>query len=133
MAKAARQAAPARNRRLYFDDDFPATSGPKPRRGRLMLIARIVRLGLLAIAGAVLGVAAIVAANSPVAWPLGLLLALLLVPVVLATVLGIEFLAGVFLGDGHWRGLGRAWLGEVLASLRTYLVAVPLSRPLAGP
>ncbi len=119
--------APARNRRLYFADDFPATSAPKPQRGRPMLIARILRLALVALAGGVLGVAALLVANTPAGWPPALLLALLLVPVGFAVVLGIEFLAGGLLGDRHWRGLGPAWLGEIVASMRTFLLAIPLA------
>lgn len=54
-----------------------------------------------------------------------LLLVPLLVPAGFGIVLGIQFLAGALLGDRHWRGIGAAWLGEVGASMRTFLVAIP--------
>lgn len=91
-----------------------------------MLIARILRLAILAGAAAVLGVAAVLARNTAMDWPLALALALALVPAGFALVIGAEFLAGVVLGDRHWRGIVRAWLGEVGASMRTFLFAVPL-------
>ena len=92
-----------------------------------MLIARILRIALLAGIGVVFGVAAALVANTAAGWPLALLLALLLVPIGHAAVLGIQFVVGISVGDGHWRGAGSAWLGEILASMRTFLFAIPLS------
>ena len=91
-----------------------------------MLIARILRLALLAGAGAVLGVAALLASITPLGWPAALLLSLALVPAGFGLVIGAEFLAGALLGNRHWRGILPAWLGEVGAAMRTFLFAVPL-------
>lgn len=90
-----------------------------------MLIARILRLATLAGALGVLGLAAVLALATPLGWPGALACSIGVVPAGFAIVLGVEFLAAALLGDRHWRGLVRAWAGEVLASMRTFLLAVP--------
>jgi len=95
-----------------------------------MLIAWILRLLLAAGAAGVLAVAAFLVATGSSGWPTALLLstllAVLLVPTAVATVLAAEFLASTLLGDRHWRGIPAAWLRELGASMRTFLFAVPL-------
>ena len=118
--------APARNRKLYFDGVSHARSARAAGSEEPVLIARILRLALLAGALAVLGLAAVLAKATPIGWPWALVVALALVPAGFALVLGAEFIAAALLGDRHWSGILPAWLGEVRASMRTFLFALPL-------
>lgn len=119
---------PARNRKLYFGDVIPARSARLAPPDGPVLIARILRLAILAGALAVLGLAAVLASATSLGAVSAFLVALALVPAGFALVLGAEFIAAALLGDRHWRGMLRAWLGEVHASMRTFLFAVPLAR-----
>lgn len=90
------------------------------------MITRLLRAGVLLAAGLAALLALGAHRHAGAAWPLALLIGLIAIPAAVATLIGVEFVVAIALGDRRWPGALAAWSSEVAASLRTFWFAIPV-------